>query len=82
MNLIFNTITKHKKMQDMKILFCNFQMLKIVSNFLQGLIVTEEVWVRMLRNALKLKMGMREAAQILIPVSFSHYHDLMSKAVK
>jgi hypothetical protein len=70
----------------MKILFCTFQMVKVVLNFLQMQIVTEEVWVRKLRIALKLKMGMREAANILIlmriPVSLSHYRDLMSKVVK
>jgi hypothetical protein len=43
-------------------------MLKVVLNFLQRRIVTEEVWVRKLRIALKLKMGMREAENILIPM--------------
>jgi hypothetical protein len=61
-------------------------MLKIVLIFLQRRIVTLEVWVRMLRNAVKLKMGMRETENILIPmripVSLSHYRDLMSKVVK
>jgi uncharacterized protein YehS (DUF1456 family) len=61
-------------------------MLKVVLNFLQRRIVTEEVWVRKLRIALKLKMGMREAENILIPmripVSLSHYRDLMSKVVE
>jgi hypothetical protein len=61
-------------------------MLKVVLNFLQRRIVTEEVWVRKLRIALKLKMGMREAENIIIPmripVSLSHYRDLMSKVVK
>jgi len=47
---------------------------------LQRLIETEEAGVRKLRNAQKLIMGMKEAAQILrIPISLSNYHDLMLK---
>jgi len=60
-------------------------MLKIVFKVLQKLIEREEAGVRKLRNAQKLNMGMREAAQIIIPMkilaSLSNYRDIMLKVI-
>jgi hypothetical protein len=60
-------------------------MLKIVFKVLQRLIETVEAGVRKLRNAQKLKIGMREVSQIIIPmgvlVSQSNYRHITLKVI-
>jgi hypothetical protein len=65
--------------------FKDFQMLKIVFKVLQRLKETVEAGVRKLRNAQKLKIGMRKVAQIIIPmgvlVSPSNYRHITLKVI-
>jgi hypothetical protein len=77
MSFIFKTVIQKKSTHEP--FFCTLQMPKIIFEVLQRLMETG------IRNAQKLKMGMRETAKILIPMrilaSLSYYWHVMLKVI-